>query len=409
MEKAPRSAELTESTVASSSPLPPALVWLMSVTCALVVANIYYNQPLLGEIGRTFGKTESQASLVATVTQLGYTLCMLLIVPLGDKLERKGLILLMQLGAALCMAAAAWAPSFGVLLGASLLIGVCSAVPQLLLPMAAHLAPSADRGRIVGQIMSGLLIGILLSRTVSGYVGAHLGWRTVFGGGAAVMVLLGAVLAWRLPRDQPAFRGTYASLMTSLLTLARTLPLLRRSALIGGFMFAGFSVFWTTLVFLLEGPPFHYGADVAGFFGLIGAVGALAAPLAGRTADTRGPDFAIRIGVGLAVLAYGILFLGSTALAALVVGVILLDVGVQATHIANQTRIFALIPEARSRLNTVYMTAYFIGGAAGSLVGGWAWTHARWPGVCAAGLGFVALAFLVSRFYARGTDSAPAA
>ncbi|OON67444.1 MFS transporter [Hymenobacter sp. CRA2] len=400
---------MTSSSVSPSAPsapahaLPTSLVWLMSLTCGLVVANIYYNQPLLGEIGRSFGVAESQASLVATITQVGYTLCMLLVVPLGDKLERKRLILIMQLGAALCMAAAAWAPSFGVLLGASLLIGVCSAVPQLLLPMAAHLAPDEDRGRIVGQIMSGLLVGILLSRTVSGYVGAHLGWRTMFGGGAAAMVLLGAVLAWRLPTDRPNFTGSYASLMTSLLTLTRQLPLLRRSALIGGTMFAGFSVFWTTLVFLLEGAPYHYHSDVAGFFGLIGACGALAAPLAGKTADTRGPDFAIRIGIGLAVLAYGIMFLGSSYIAALVVGVILLDVGVQATHISNQSRIFSLIPEARSRLNTVYMTAYFIGGAVGSLVGGWAWTHGRWPGVCAAGLGFVALAFLASRMYGRSS------
>lgn len=385
----------------AAAALPSSLVWLMSATCALVVANIYYNQPLLAEIGRSFGRTESQASLVATATQLGYTLCMLLIVPLGDKLERKRLILVMQLGAALCMAAAAWAPSFGALLGASLLIGVCSAVPQLLLPMAAHLAPPEARGRVVGRIMSGLLIGILLSRTVSGYVGAHLGWRTVFGGGAGLMVLLALVLAWRLPQDRPAFSGTYASLMKSLLTLTRTQPLLRRSALIGGSMFAGFSVFWTTLVFLLEGPPYHYGADVAGLFGLIGAVGALAAPLAGRAADTRGPDLAIRIGVAVAALAYGILWLGSFSVLALVVGVVLLDVGVQATHIANQTRIFALMPDARSRLNTVYMTVYFVGGAAGSLIGGWAWTHGGWPVICACGLGFIALAFLVSRFYAR--------
>ncbi|GAB2957608.1 MFS transporter [Hymenobacter coalescens] len=373
----------------------------MSVTCALVVANIYYNQPLLGEIGRTFGIPSGRASLIATVTQVGYTLCMLLVVPLGDKLERKRLILGMQFGAALCMAAAAWAPSFGVLLGASLLIGVCSAVPQLLLPMAAHLAPAAARGRIVGRIMSGLLIGILLSRTVSGYVGAHLGWRTVFGGGAAAMVVLAAVLAWRLPTDRPAFTGTYGSLMKSLLTLTRTLPALRRSALIGAAMFAGFSVFWTTLVFLLEGPPYHYRSDVAGFFGLIGACGALAAPLAGRTADTRGPDYAIRIGIGLAVLAYVIMFLGSTSVAALVAGVILLDVGVQATHISNQSRVFSLIPEARSRLNTVYMTAYFIGGAVGSLSGGWAWTHGGWPGVCAAGLAFVTLALGAGRFTGR--------
>ncbi|GAA4372435.1 MFS transporter [Hymenobacter koreensis] len=402
MKNAPLSPELAPPPESVSVPqLGPALVWLMSLTCGLVVANIYYNQPLLGEIGRTFGVPDNQASYIATITQVGYTLCMLLVVPLGDKLERKRLILLMQLGVALCMAAAAWAPSFAVLLAASLLIGVFSAVPQLLLPMAAHLARDEDRGRVVGQIMSGLLIGILLSRTVSGYVGAHFGWRTVFGGGAAAMVLLGAVLAWRLPTDQPGFSGSYGTLMKSLLTFTRDLPLLRRSALVGGCMFAGFSVFWTTLVFLLEGPPFHYGSAVAGFFGLIGACGALAAPLAGKAADNRGPDYAIRIGIALGVLAYGILFLGSGYVAALVVGVILLDVGVQATHIANQSRIFSLVPEARSRLNTVYMTGYFIGGALGSLVGGWAWTHGHWPGVCAAGLGFVVLAFGFSRFYGR--------
>ena len=373
----------------------------MALTCGLVVANIYYNQPLLAAIGRTFDLSDSRASLVATATQVGYTLGILFMVPLGDMLDRKRLMLLLLLGAAACLGLAAVAPSFGVLAAASVLIGICSAVPHLLLPMAAHLAPEADRGRIVGRIMSGLLIGILASRTVSGYVGAHLGWRAMFEIAAGLMLSLGALLAWRLPPDRPSFAGTYGSLMKSLFTLTRDFAALRRSALVGGLLFAAFSAFWTTLAFFLESPAYGYGSAVAGFFGLIGAVGALAAPLAGKAADTRGPDFALGGGLLLAVAAYAVLGLSGGYLAGLVLGVILLDVGVQAAHISNQTRIFSLVPEARSRLNTVYMTGYFTGGSIGSVAGGLAWVHGGWSGVCVVGAGFAAAAYLVSRFYGR--------
>ena len=383
-------------------PLSNALVWLMALTCGLVVANIYYNQPLLAAIGRTFRLSDSRASLAATATQVGYTLGMLLVVPLGDMLERKRLVLLMLLGAAGALALAAWAPTFALLAAASVLIGILSAVPQLLVPLAAHLAPEAERGRVVGRVMSGLLIGILLSRTLSGYVGAHLGWRAMFEIGAGLMVGLVALLAWQLPTDQPTFTGSYAALMKSLGTLVRTQAPLRRAALVGGLLFAAFSVFWTTLAFYLEGPPFHYGSDVAGFFGLVGAFGALAAPLAGRTADTKGPDYTIRLGIVLALAAYVVLGFGGVWVAGLVAGVILLDVGVQAAHISNQALIFSLVPEARSRLNTVYMTAYFTGGSAGSVLGGLAWAHGGWPGVCGLGAALAAGALLASRFYGRG-------
>lgn len=381
--------------------LDNALVWLMALTCGLVVANIYYNQPLLAAIGRTFGISDSQASLVATATQVGYTLGILLVVPLGDMLERKRLILLMLLGAAGCLGLVAGAPSFGVLAGASVLVGICSAVPQLLLPMAAHLAPEESRGRIVGRIMSGLLIGILLSRTASGYMGAHFGWRVVFEGAAVLMVALTALLAWRLPTDRPHFAGTYGSLMRSLVTLTRELPDLRRSALVGGSVFAAFSVFWTTLVFYLGSPAYGYGSDVAGFFGLVGAAGALAAPLAGGLADRRGSRYAITAGLGLALASYLLLGMGGGYLAGLVLGILLLDVGVQSAHISNQTLIFSLRPEARSRLNTVYMTGYFTGGSLGSIAGGLAWTHFGWAGVCLVGSAFVVLALALHRFYER--------
>ncbi|GAA4016181.1 MFS transporter [Hymenobacter fastidiosus] len=384
----------------SPAPLAPALVWLMAITCGLVVANIYYNQPLLAEIGKTFGLSDTRVSLVATVTQIGYTLGLLFVVPLGDKRERKSLILALLLCAAVCMAGAAFAPTFALLAAASLLIGLFSAVPQLLIPMAASLASDEDRGRVIGKVMSGLLIGILVSRTVSGYVGAHFGWRTMFWLGAGVMVALGGILARMLPRSQPTFTGSYGSLLKSLVTLTWRLPLLRRSALVGACMFAGFSAFWTTLVFFLE-TTYQYHSDVAGLFGIIGASGAFAASFAGKSADRKGADHALNLGILLVLAAYGLLAGTGYYLVGLIVGVVILDVGQQMTHISNQARIFVLLPEARSRLNTVYMTASFVGASAGSFLGALAWAHFQWPGVCGVGLGFVGAAYLINRYYGR--------
>jgi len=388
----------TVNTGAVSRSISSSLTILMAVTCGLVVANIYYNQPLLVEIGHTFNVSDSTVSLLATMTQVGYTIGLLFAVPLGDKVERKRLVLIMLTIAFLSMLVSALAPSFEVLVVAGLFTGIFSAVPQVLLPMTAQLAGDHERGKVVGRVMSGLLIGILLSRTISGYVGAHFGWRIMFGAGAGIMVILSLALLRYLPHSQPTYQGSYASLMRSLVTLARTLRPLQKSALTGCFMFAAFSVFWTTLVFFLEGAPYHYGSDMVGLFGLIGACGALAAPLAGKSADKRGPQFTLRLGIFASMFSYILLGAGGTYLWVLIIGVIILDIGMQTTHISNQSRIFSLIPEARSRINTVYMTSAFIGGSLGSVAGSLAWAHGGWIYVSAVALVFVLIAYLVNTF-----------
>jgi len=388
----------TVNTGAVGRSISSSLTILMAVTCGLVVANIYYNQPLLVEIGHTFNVSDSTVSLLATMTQVGYTIGLLFAVPLGDKVERKRLVLIMLAIAFLSMLVSALAPSFEVLVVAGLFTGIFSAVPQVLLPMTAQLAGDHERGKVVGRVMSGLLIGILLSRTISGYVGAHFGWRIMFGAGAGIMVILSLALLRYLPHSQPTYQGSYASLMRSLVTLARTLRPLQKSALTGCFMFAAFSVFWTTLVFFLEGAPYHYGSDMVGLFGLIGACGALAAPLAGKSADKRGPQFTLRLGIFASMFSYILLGAGGTYLWVLIIGVIILDIGMQTTHISNQSRIFSLIPEARSRINTVYMTSAFIGGSLGSVAGSLAWAHGGWIYVSAVALVFVLIAYLVNTF-----------
>ncbi|WP_205764420.1 MFS transporter [Arenibacter sp. 6A1] len=381
---------------ASSSNLSGMLILLMAVTCGVVVANIYYNQPLLIQIAETFGVSEQRVSWIATITQVGYTLGLFFVVPLGDKVERKKLILIKLVGAALALFAAAMAGNFYVLLAASLYIGFFSAVPQLLLPMAASLANDKNRGKVLGQVMSGLLVGILLSRTLSGFMGAAFGWRTVFYFGTLVMILLMALLYWKLPKNEPEFLGSYGGLMRSMLGYIKELPVLRTAAVTGFFMFGAFSIFWTTLVFLLEGKPFFYESDMVGLFGLIGTCGALAAPMAGKWIDKKGAQFAIRIGIFAVFLAFVVMDFSATSLLGLILGVVLLDIGLQVTHVSNQSKVFALVPEARSRLNTIYISASFAGGSIGSLMGAMAWTYWHWTGVCVLGAIFVAIALVIN-------------
>lgn len=363
---------------------------MMATACGLTVANIYYCQPLLAQIGRTFAIGERQAGQVALVTQLGCAAGMLLIVPQGDIRERRTLILQLLVGVTVALLVTAFAPTLSVLLIAGIGIGLASTIPHVLLPFVAQLAPPQERGRALGTVMSGLLIGILLARTVSGYVGALWGWRAVYGLAAMLMVALAFALARMLPRSRPTVTLTYPQLLGSLWTLARTQSILREAALIGALAFGAFSAFWTTLVFLLESSAYCYphgaASQAAGLFGLVGVVGAGVAPQVGRLADRYAPRLPLAAALIALAGSYALFWGFGGALWGLIVGVILLDFGVQAAHVANQTRIYALLPEARSRLNTVYMVSYFVGGSLGSYLGAWGWSQAHWTGVCRVGL-----------------------
>jgi predicted MFS family arabinose efflux permease len=379
----------------NSRPTDRVPVWLLALTAGVSVANLYYNQPLLPDIARAFGVSEGAAAIVNTATQVGYAVGMLLFVPLGDVLERRRLIALLLVGVAVSLVSAAVAPTLSWLVGSSFLIGVTTIVPQLVIPYGAGLAPPAQRGRVVGHIMGGLLIGILAARVLSGALGAVAGWRAMFVLAAVLMIALAVAIVRLLPASPPTSRMRYPALLRSLVTIARQEPVVRDAAAIGALTFAAFSAFWTTLAFRLEFPPLHYGSTVAGMFGLVGIVGALAAPMVGRLADKRTPRATVLAGLLVLLAAYLVVTVAGHTLIGLVIGVIVLDAGMQAVGVSNQARIYALPAEAHSRLNTVYMVTFFAGGSLGSLLGAWAWEEWRWVGVCGVMVLAVGAAFLV--------------
>ncbi|MDR5738759.1 MULTISPECIES: MFS transporter [unclassified Caballeronia] len=369
-----------------------ATLWLLATIAGVSVANIYFNQPLLGDFRASFPGSTYLIGAVPAATQLGYAFGMLMLAPLGDRFDRRMLILmqLAALGVALIVASAA--PTLAVLVAASLAIGVVSTIAQQAVPFSAELAPAAERGHAVGTVMSGLLLGILLARTVSGFVAEYFGWRAVFAASVAATIALAAVVMMRLPKSCPTSTLSYGKLLASMWHLTAESAALREAALTGGALFAGFSAFWSLLTLLLAGEPFHMGPQAAGLFGIVGAAGALAAPLAGKSADKRGPRAVITLSIVLVAVSFVVFARSARSIAGLVIGVIVLDVGVQAAQISNQSRIYALKPEARSRVNTVYMVAYFIGGAAGSALASLAWQAMGWTGVCVVGLAATGLA-----------------
>ena len=385
----------TQQRAPRSAPLP-----FLGLACAVGVSSIYLNQPLLSEMAKTFHSRPEHIGFVAVATQVGYATGLLTFVPLGDVLERRALMMRLYGAVSVALLLVAVAPRLIWVIAASVLIGAFAAVTHIVLPIAPDLVDDRQRGRAIGIVMTGLLLGVLLARTFAGWVSKIHGWRWVFVAAALLNAAFVPLLWRKMPLLPPRESLRYADAMRSLWTLFKSEPLLREASFVGALMFASFSCFWTTLAFLLD-THYKLGPGVAGSFGVVGAAGAMVASVAGRMADRHGTRWVASFGLATLVFSYLLLWAAvqtpmSTALhvASLVVGVIILDIGAQMTQVANQTRIFGLVASARSRLNTVYMVLYFTGAALGSWLSTLAWAHWGWNGVCVLALMFMALAGL---------------
>jgi len=369
----------------STPTLTAPIILLMSVATGLAVASNYYAQPLLHTIGQQFSISNAAAGAIVTTAQLSYAVGLMLLVPLGDMFERRSLIGLMNLLSAGGLLISAFSTSISMLIIGTALTGMLSVVAQILVPFAATLAAPHERGKAVGTVMSGLLLGILLARTAAGALADVGSWRTVYWVAAILMLCMSAVL-WRvLPRYQSPTAMSYPQLLGSILRMFVEEPLFRARSLIGGLLFAAFSMLWTPLTFLLASPPYEYSNTTIGLFGLAGAAGAYAANRFGRLADRGLGNLATRVGLLLLLGSWGLMAFGQVSVLALLAGILVQDLAIQGVHVTNTSSIYRLRPEARSRLTAGYVTCYFIGGASGSLVSSWLYAHFGWPAVVIAG------------------------
>ena len=376
-------------------------VILMAFCTGLIVANIYYCQPLVVLIAKDFNLNESDAGSITFLTQAGYAIGLFLLVPLGDMLEKKKQILFTTALAIVALIIAGFSKNFLVLELASVLIGACSIVPQLILPLTASLSNDEKRGANIGIVMSGLLVGILASRAVSGIVGDLLGWRAMFLIAAAVCALLVLLMAIRFPKNLPSFKGSYKELMSSMFGYIKTQPVLREASLINFFAFIVIMGFWTTMVLYLSNPPHQFSASQIGLFGIAGAAGALAAPLVGKLSGGNNPRKNLMIGFLLELISVGLFYFTGQNVFLFVIGIILIDIGQQAIHVTNQTRIYTLVPEARNRFNTIFMSVSFVGAACGSALALWLWSIGGWGMFCAGSAAIIILNMLIYQFYKR--------
>jgi predicted MFS family arabinose efflux permease len=383
--ESPMSRRIIDRSAATHPALTGGLLRLLAIASGLMIANIYYNQSLLVIMGRDFRVSSAAMANIAVATQLGFASGLLLLVPLGDMLDRKTLIVGSAAAATVAMAATALSPNFIFALIGSYVLGLTCITPQLIVPYAAHLAEPAQRGRVVGWVMGGLLVGILFARSAAGFLGQWLGWREVFGVGSGLTLVMTLALL-RLPASPPSSgRVSYTGLLRSLAPLLAREPILQRHALIGACGFGAFSAFWTTIAFYLAARPEHFGGNMVGIFGLVGTAGAFAAPISGHFSDRHSAKTVNGISLAIMVFAFLLMAFADRSLVWLVLGAFLMDAGVQGSHISNQTRIYALSPEERNRITSVYMVILFLGGAIGSALGSRAWIAGQWTGLCLLG------------------------
>ncbi len=378
------------------------LIILLATACGIIVANLYYAQPLIGVISNEIGLSNSSAGLIVTLTQIGYVVGLLFLVPLGDIVENKKLILILLFLSAFALISMVFVKSATLLLIASFFIGLGSVAAQVLVPLVSYLSSENARGRVVGNVMSGLLIGIMLARPISSLVADMWGWNAIFALSATVIIVLAFVLSKVLPTRKPTAKTHYIALLNSMWQLLRTTPILRRRAIYHACVFGAFSLFWTTVPLLLSSPAFHFSQTAIALYALVGITGAIAAPIGGRLADFGWTRPATGIALTVVIISFIIpLFIQSSSpfgIAVLVIAAILLDMGVSANLVLSQRLIFSLSPEIRSRLNGLFMAIFFLGGAVGSFIGGWAYALGGWNLTLWIGIAFPTIALL---YFAR--------
>lgn len=386
-------------------PLTRELLWLMTIGCGLVIANLYYSQPLLRLIADDLGESEAATSRIAMVTQLGYATGLLFIVPLGDMFRRKRIILIDFAFILLSLLAVALSRTLEMVIVSSFFLGLTSVIPQVFLPLTAQLSKPGEAPKNMATVITGLLTGMLLSRVFSGILAEYTGWRSVYFTALVILFIYGIILAARLPEIQPTFKGTYHQLMRSILHYVRILPDLRMASLRGALTFGSFSMLWGTLAFQLNSPPFNAGSDVAGAMGIIGVLGAVAANVTGRVTNKYGQNTILTIGACSLLLSWVIFGLAGSTYAGIIIGIIILDMAQQAMNISNQSLIFKTHPEATNRINTAYMVSFFTGGAIGTFVGGTAWGMYGWTGVVVSGFTFILVCLLTHLIYLKTIKS----
>ena len=385
-------------TLKENGGLPASILWTLAIVAGISVANLYYNQPLLNMIRHDLGVSEFKTNLIAMVTQIGYALGLLFIIPLGDLYQRKKIIVTNFAILIVSLLTIALAPNIHIILIASFLTGICSVIPQIFVPIASQFSKPENKGRNVGIVVSGLLTGILASRVVSGIVGEYMGWRFIYFIAAGLMIVCLLIIIRILPDLPSNYQGSYAGLMKSLFSIVKKYPQLRIASLRAGFSFGSFLAMWSCLAFKMEQAPFFAGNNIIGMLGLCGIAGALTASSIGRFINTVGVKRLTYIGCSLIISAWIVLYAGQYSYAGIIAGILLIDIGMQCIQLSNQTSAFALCPQASNRINTIFMTTYFIGGSTGTFLAGTFWQWFGWTGVVGTGILLTSCSLLINIF-----------